>query len=324
MSDSLELKKKVHDLVEQKIRSQLDLEYKKKLNEKLNEMIELEKNKIHSELNKKLSVEFEQKKNSELENINKELNDHKQKIYVLENLKLKRKYDLQFENNNNVEYKSYIFDDVLDKVDFRENLYEIQNQGVISCSASCAIVGAFQKNITFPSALFLNNKHLFVSNYEGKKTLLNCLKCCNNAGMVEEKEYPFIISKYLEIPYFSLSHVSVKNNKTKFSSLKQDLVIFKKCLTSKNLFVFSMKVFDSFENVGKDGLIKLPDENDVYLGIHAVLCCGYDNDKKHFIIRNCFGQKWGDDGYGYIPYDYILDSDLCRDFFEIIPYFLRK
>jgi len=31
---------------------------------------------------------------------------------------------------------------------------------------------------------------------------------------------------------------------------------------------------------------------------------GYDNTRKVFIIRNSWGQEWGDKGYGYLSYDF--------------------
>jgi C1A family cysteine protease len=41
---------------------------------------------------------------------------------------------------------------------------------------------------------------------------------------------------------------------------------------------------------------------------HAVLVVGYIDGgtlDEHFIIRNSWGQSWGDAGYGYLPYSYV-------------------
>ncbi|MBQ2350587.1 MAG: hypothetical protein II394_00045, partial [Bacteroidales bacterium] len=36
------------------------------------------------------------------------------------------------------------------------------------------------------------------------------------------------------------------------------------------------------------------------------------DETKHFVVRNSWGEHFGDKGYCYIPYSYICDSDLNR------------
>jgi C1A family cysteine protease len=40
------------------------------------------------------------------------------------------------------------------------------------------------------------------------------------------------------------------------------------------------------------------------LGGHGVLICGYDDDRSVSIVRNQWGEQWGDHGYCYMPYGY--------------------
>jgi C1A family cysteine protease len=49
------------------------------------------------------------------------------------------------------------------------------------------------------------------------------------------------------------------------------------------------------------------------LGGHAILLIGYDDKTKVFKFQNSWGVGWGDKGYGYIPYDYVLDNNLAFD-----------
>ena len=62
---------------------------------------------------------------------------------------------------------------------------------------------------------------------------------------------------------------------------------------------------------------------------HALLAVGYSDHSKSFIVRNSWGPNWvrnlpvhwffivlflqGDQGYCYIPYDYMTNPDLCFD-----------
>lgn len=71
-------------------------------------------------------------------------------------------------------------------------------------------------------------------------------------------------------------------------------------------------VFDSFESydVAKTGIVPIPRLGEQRLGGHAVLVVGYKkiNDKLHFIIRNSWGEDWGDEGYCYMPAEFFTNG----------------
>jgi C1A family cysteine protease len=64
----------------------------------------------------------------------------------------------------------------------------------------------------------------------------------------------------------------------------------------------------------KTGVVNMPVLSDTPDGGHAVLVVGYDSVKKLFKFRNSWGESWGDKGYGYLPYDYAMSSELAEDF----------
>lgn len=77
--------------------------------------------------------------------------------------------------------------------------------------------------------------------------------------------------------------------------------------------LISLKIFESFQPVA--GFIPLPSSDeklDEKHGNHAMVICGYSDDKKVFIVRNSWGTSFGDRGYCYIPYSYISDSNLLN------------
>src|SRR5205823_2404416 len=78
-------------------------------------------------------------------------------------------------------------------------------------------------------------------------------------------------------------------------------------------FVFGMKIFESFEDDGNHGRIRMPSGNERSLGGHALLCVGYSEQDRVFIVRNSWGADWGDGGHCYVPYDYLGNPDLAHD-----------
>lgn len=75
----------------------------------------------------------------------------------------------------------------------------------------------------------------------------------------------------------------------------------------------SLKIFDSF-NTTKGFVLRPTDEEieSADFGYHAMVVVGYTDDTKHFVVRNSWGENFGDKGYCYIPYSYICDPDLDR------------
>ncbi len=57
-----------------------------------------------------------------------------------------------------------------------------------------------------------------------------------------------------------------------------------------------------------DGRIAVPRliRKDTFKDTHAIWIVAYDDLRKHFVFRNSWGEQWGDRGYGYLPYSYVL------------------
>ena len=61
----------------------------------------------------------------------------------------------------------------------------------------------------------------------------------------------------------------------------------------------------------------LPPRGEQLIGGHAVLAVGYDDKIQRFIVRNSWGTGWGIKGYYTMPYGYLTDPGLARDFWAI-------
>jgi C1A family cysteine protease len=93
--------------------------------------------------------------------------------------------------------------------------------------------------------------------------------------------------------------------------------------------MFGLTVYDSFSQAEKDGKIPFPAPIEKVMGGHALVAVGY-NDKitiknsqaniettGAFLIRNSWGAQWGDEGYGWLPYEYILQG-LAIDWWTLV------
>ena len=100
-------------------------------------------------------------------------------------------------------------------------------------------------------------------------------------------------------------------------------------LAAKIPAMFGFTVYDSIYDADKDGKIPFPGPKEGVLGGHAVMTVGYDDKMKiknlhsgktstgALLMRNSWGEGWGDKGYGWLPYDYVLKG-LAEDWWIIL------
>ena len=67
--------------------------------------------------------------------------------------------------------------------------------------------------------------------------------------------------------------------------------------------LISVPIFAQWRN-SENGVIQFPDQNDAPIGMHAVVIIGYRDDHQYFNFQNSWGAKWGDGGFGWLPYGY--------------------
>lgn len=91
----------------------------------------------------------------------------------------------------------------------------------------------------------------------------------------------------------------------------------KQALQAQHPVVFGMTVDQDYMNTGSDGMVTMPKSTRTNEGGHAQLIVGYDDNQQRWIVKNSWGMSWGDNGYGYVPYEYLDVSD-ANDFW--VPY----
>lgn len=145
------------------------------------------------------------------------------------------------------------------------------------------------------------------------------IKSVNKLGACFEDTWPYDITQFTEKPSEAAYNEAKQHKTVKYERVKQDIDHIKDVLVSGYPIVFGFVVFDSIRlpSVNKTGIIPMPKSDSTQIGGHCVILTGYDDNKRLFQIMNSWGEEWGDKGYGYLSYDYVLNSNLASDFWKI-------
>jgi C1A family cysteine protease len=110
---------------------------------------------------------------------------------------------------------------------------------------------------------------------------------------------------------------------------KNLLTNMKSHIAHKIPILFGFSVYSSYTQGADDGKIPFPSPNESRVGGHAVLAVGYDDTleivnkssnektKGAVLVRNSWGEGWGEKGYGWLPYKYVLEY-LAIDWWSLI------
>lgn len=171
------------------------------------------------------------------------------------------------------------------------------------------------------SRLFIYYDERVVENTVGSDSgaqIRDGIKTLENLGVCSESCWPYDISKFTIQPGHTC-YIEAANHKILSYYRLNTLDDMVNCLDNGYPFVFGFSVYDSFESqeVSNTGIVNMPGPDENQIGGHAVCCVGYDNNQRRFIVRNSWGNTWGQRGYFTIPFDYLADRNLSDDFWTI-------
>ena len=167
------------------------------------------------------------------------------------------------------------------------------------------------------------------------RTTMGALALC---GAPPEKYWPYVVpdfdkeppsfvyalaDNYEALRYFCFDPIGTRVDTNKL------LARLKLFLAAKIPVMFGFYGFDSFNYSDVPGGIPFPCPRERARWGHAIVAVGYDDRKKikntrcnksttgALLIRNSWGTGWGDAGYGWLPYEYVLHR-YALDFWALL------
>lgn len=230
-------------------------------------------------------------------------------------------------------------------VDIRQWCPAIENQGSIgSCTANAGVglVEYFEKRAF---GRYIDASRLFL--YKATRNLMQLtgdtgafLRTTMGTmvlfGIPPEEYWPYKIEDFDKEPpafcyafaqnYQAVQYVRLDPPGT----FKEELLNrIKINLAAKLPSMFGFTVYSSISQASTGGKIPYPCAGERIQGGHAVVAIGYDDNKKikntacetettgALLIRNSWGTGWGDKGYGWLPYEYVLKG-LAVDWWTLL------
>jgi C1A family cysteine protease len=233
-------------------------------------------------------------------------------------------------------------------VDLRKWCSPIEDQGSIGSCTAHAGVGLVEYFMRRASGKHIDVSRLFL--YKVTRNLLHMegdtgayLRTAMAAlalfGVPPEEYWPYtdkdpdfnvepsafcyaFAQSYQAINYFRLDTPGIS-----MSDLLQQI---KRCLARGLPLMFGFTVYSSIWQGNETGQIPFPTRGEQVEGGHAVDAVGYDDTMKTnntnpggtettgaFLIRNSWGASWGNGGYGWLPYEYVLRG-LADDWWSLL------
>jgi C1A family cysteine protease len=213
-------------------------------------------------------------------------------------------------------YKNDNTEVLREQVDLREWDTIVESQDSLGSCAANAITNAYELcvNRNYPD-YFTHLSRLFVyyntrAEYgdiqkDDGMFLRDGMKSLTKFGVCSEDLWPYDIDKFDIRPCEECYEDAKKRKILKYQKLIS-IYYITQVLNNNKPVVFGMEIYESFMDLNERiSTVSFPSRKEKSMGGHAMCMVGYDSKQRLFLAKNSFGTTWGDEGYCWIPYDYI-------------------
>jgi C1A family cysteine protease len=147
------------------------------------------------------------------------------------------------------------------------------------------------------------------------------MKAAIMIGAPPESHWPYDVKRYDDEPSSFVYSVAQNFRALKYLNVgleKHDekrLSLIKTSIEAGLPVAFGFTVYDTIDD--ETGVVSMPSRTSKSEGGHAVFAVGYDDKRGQLLFQNSWGKQWGDGGYGWLPYEYVI-SGLADDFWTVV------
>lgn len=225
-----------------------------------------------------------------------------------------------------------------ESIDLRCGFRPIQNQGEQGSCLAHALTAIFEyaMKLSTHEELDLSEAFLYYNAREMDQTgdvsvvadngsrVKPAVQSLGKYGLAQEQYCRYNDKNYTSKPSEEAYTDAAKRKLIKAMNVGKSTPDIKAALAEGYPVAVSLMLCESFAKASLDGYVQMPTEEEIEVlnaisdeekprhSCHAMVVVGFSDKLQRFILRNSWGDDWGEGGYCYVPYTYIDHGKLCN------------